>query len=274
MKVFIAGLGLIGGSFAKAFKRHTDHTVYGFDINPATADFALSRGAIDVVADEAMLPLCDMVVVCLYPKATVDFIIRNADNFKKDCVIMDACGVKGVIYDGVEAAIKAHSLRFVGAHPMAGREHSGFDYSEDELYEGASLIVTPEGADDEAVKLVCETALQLGFGGCKITDKDTHDVMIAYTSQLPHVLACSYIGDPLAPLHFGYSAGSFKDVSRVAKINAEMWSELFLDNKAALSEEIGVLIKNLTEYKELIDKGDRQSLKKALEHARQIKEQL
>jgi len=274
MTVFIAGLGLIGGSFAKAFKRHTDHTVYGFDINPATAEFALSRGAIDKIADENDLKDCDLVVVCLYPKATVDFINRNASTFKKGAVITDACGVKGVIYKGIEQTIKDYSLRFVGAHPMAGREHSGFDYSEEELYEGASLIVTPEGADDEAVRLVCDTAMQLGFGGCKITDKATHDIMIAYTSQLPHVLACSYIEDPLATLHFGYSAGSFKDVSRVAKINAEMWSELFLDNKEALSDEIGALIKNLTDYKELIDKGDRKKLKEALEHSRKIKEQL
>ena len=274
MTVFIAGLGLIGGSFAKAFKRHTDHTVYGFDINPATAEFALSRGAIDKIADESDLKDCDLVVVCLYPKATVDFINRNANTFKKGAVITDACGVKGVIYKGIEQTIKDYSLRFVGAHPMAGREHSGFDYSEEELYEGASLIVTPEGADDEAVRLVCDTAIQLGFGGCKITDKATHDIMIAYTSQLPHVLACSYIEDPLATLHFGYSAGSFKDVSRVAKINAEMWSELFLDNKEALSDEIGALIKNLTDYKELIDKGDRKKLKEALEHSRKIKEQL
>ena len=274
MNVFIAGLGLIGGSFAKAFKRHTNHTIYGYDINPATAQFALSRGAIDIIADESDLKNCGFVVVCLYPKATVDFINRNAANFKKGSVITDACGVKGVIYDGIENSVKGYSLRFVGAHPMAGREQCGFDYSEDELYAGASLIVTPEGADDEAVTLVCEIALQLGFGECKITDKATHDIMIAYTSQLPHVLACSYINDPLAPLHFGYSAGSFKDVSRVARINAEMWSELFLDNKEALSQEIAALISNLSDFKDLIDKNDRASLKKALEKSRKIKEQL
>ncbi len=274
MNVFIAGLGLIGGSFAKTFKRHTDHTVFGFDINPATTQFALSRGAIDVIANENDLNKCDFAVICLYPKATVDFINRNASLFKKDCVITDACGVKGVIYDGIEKTIKDYSLRFVGAHPMAGREHSGFDYSEEELYADASLIVTPEGADDEAVNMVCDIALQLGFGGCKITDKATHDIMIAYTSQLPHVLACSYINDPLAPLHFGYSAGSFKDVSRVAKINAEMWSELFLDNKEALSQEIAALISNLSNFKDLIDKNDRQSLKEVLENSRKIKEQL
>ncbi len=274
MNVFIAGLGLIGGSFAKAFKCHTDHTVFGFDINPSTSQFALSRGAIDVIANENDLAKCDFVVVCLYPKATIDFINRNASLFKKDCVITDACGVKSVIYNGIEKTVKDHSLRFVGAHPMAGREHSGFDYSEEELYEGASLIVTPEGADDQAVKLVCDTALKLGFGKCKITDKATHDIMIAYTSQLPHVLACSYINDPLATSHFGFSAGSFKDVSRVAKINAEMWSELFLDNKSALSKEIEALICNLSIFKDLIDKNDRQSLKEALEKSRKIKEQL
>ncbi len=275
MNVFIAGLGLIGGSFAKAFKRHTEHYVLGYDIDSAVAEFALSRGAIDKIAAVSDLKAADFVIVCLYPEAAVKFIRDNKGLFKKDAVITDACGVKRKVYDGIGDIINCEGgLRFVGAHPMAGREHSGFDYSEDELYSGASLIVTPDGADMAAVELVCNTALSIGFKGCKLTDIDNHDKMIAYTSQLAHVLACSYVNDPLAPEHSGYSAGSFRDVTRVAYINETMWSELFCDNSAALANEIDVLISNLAKMRDLIRAEDRDGLKDILRRSKEIKEKL
>ncbi len=272
MRVLIVGLGLIGGSFAKAFKSRTSHTVIGYDIDKATMDFALARGVIDEKAGDSSVASADLTVVCLYPAACVEFIRSNAALFKSDAVIMDACGVKGIIYDGLEDVIRQHKLRFVGAHPMAGKEHHGFDYSDGELYEGASLIVTPEGADEDAVRLVCDTALEIGFGSCKVTDKATHDLMIAYTSQLAHVLACSYISDPLSPEHKGFSAGSFRDVTRVALINEEMWTELFLNNKAALSKEIGVLVDNLGKFRDAIDRDDADALRTMMKKSRELKE--
>ena len=275
MNVFIAGLGLIGGSFAKAFKRHTHHTVYGYDIDTTVADFALGRGAIDKIADLNDLADADLVIVCLYPDLTVDFIRNNKYKFKLGAVITDACGVKRKVYDGINDIINRDGgLRFVGAHPMAGREHSGFDYSEDELYSGASLIVTPENADEGAVRLVCETALSIGFKSCKLTDIDNHDRMIAYTSQLAHVLACSYVRDPLAQKHKGYSAGSFRDVTRVAYINEIMWSELFVDNAMPLADEIDVLISNLSEMRDLIKAKDKEGLRNILHRSKEIKEKL
>ncbi len=275
MNVFIAGLGLIGGSFAKALKRYTDHAVYGYDIDMTVAEFALSRGVIDRIANLDDLSDADLVIVCLYPEATVDFIRNNKDRFKSNSVITDACGVKRTVYDGIADIInRDDGLRFVGAHPMAGREHSGFDYSEDELYKGASLIVTPENADEGAVRLVCETALAIGFKSCKLTDIDNHDIMIAYTSQLAHVLACSYVSDPLAKKHKGYSAGSFRDVTRVAYINEVMWSELFCNNATPLADEIDVLINNLSEMRDLIRAKDRDGLREILRRSKEIKEQL
>ncbi len=275
MNVFIAGLGLIGGSFAKAFKRYTDHTVFGYDTDSAVTEFAMSRNAIDKIADTADLKKADLVIVCLYPEATVKFIRDNKDLFKSNAVVTDACGVKQKVYDGISDIINCEGgIRFVGAHPMAGREHSGFDYSEDELYKGASLIVTPENADEGAVRLVCEVALCIGFKSCKLTDIVNHDKMIAYTSQLAHVLACCYVNDPLALKHKGYSAGSFKDVTRVAFINEVMWSELFCDNAKALSGEIDVLIDNLSKMRDMIKSEDKESLKNALRHSKEIKEQL
>lgn len=275
MNVFIAGLGLIGGSFAKAFKRHTKHTVYGYDIDTTTAEFALAHGAIDKIATEEDLPSADLTVICLYPEACVDFIKRNLGKFKETGVVMDACGIKRALYEGIGDIVnRSGGPRFVGAHPMAGREHSGFDYSGEELYEGASLIVTPENADADAVKFVCDTAKEIGFGSCKITDVKTHDLMIAYTSQLAHVLACSYISDPLAENHRGFSAGSFRDVTRVAYINDEMWSELFLENAEPLSKEIGVLINNLQRFKDSIDRGDKEQLRAMMRKAKAVKEQV
>ncbi len=275
MNVFIVGLGLIGGSFAKAFKRHTEHLVFGYDIDTTVAEFALGRGAIDKIAEPSDLEAADLVIVCLYPEAAIEFIRNNKDNFKTGAVITDACGVKRKVYDGIGDIINREGgLRFVGAHPMAGREHSGFDYSEDELYKGASLIVTPDRADEGAVRLVCETALSIGFKSCKLTDIDNHDRMIAYTSQLAHVLACSYVSDPLAKKHRGYSAGSFRDVTRVAYINEIMWSELFCDNSEALADEVDVLIGNLAEMRDMIRAKDREGLREALRRSKQIKEQL
>ncbi len=275
MNVFIAGLGLIGGSFAKAFKRHTDHIVFGYDIDKRVADFALSRGAVDKIAEISDLQAADLVIVCLYPEATVEFIQNNKNLFKSNAVVTDACGVKSKVYEGIADIINCEGgIRFVGAHPMAGREHSGFDYSEDELYKGASLIVTPENADEGAVRLVCETALSIGFKSCKLTDIRNHDKMIAYTSQLAHVLACSYVSDPLATKHKGYSAGSFRDVTRVAYINENMWSELFCDNSKPLADEIDVLISNLAKMRDMIRAEDREGLKAALRRSKEIKEKL
>lgn len=274
MNILVVGLGLIGGSYAKAIKENTDHKVYGLDNDNAVTETALANGAIDEIASESSVSSADLTIVALRPAACVNFINSHAGSFKNRSIITDACGVKEAVYKGISRTIKSHSLRFVGAHPMAGKERGGFQNSSAELFHGASLIITPENADKDAVETVCLLAESIGFAKCRITDIKTHDKMIAYTSQLAHVLACSYIRDPLALEHDGFSAGSFKDVTRVATINEDMWTELFLDNAGVLSDEISVLIQNLDLFKKAIDSGDAEKLRRMMRDSRLIKDKI
>ena len=274
MRILIVGLGLIGGSFARAIKAGTTHTVVGLDRDEAVVKAALKAKAIDLAADGNSVEDADLVIVAVTPQTCVDFIKQNAARFKSGAVVMDICGVKGAVYDGIADTVREHRLRFVGAHPMAGKERGGFANSSADLFAGASLIITPEGADSDAVATVRRLALDIGFAMCKETDMGTHDRMIAYTSQLAHVLACSYVRDPLALGHRGFSAGSFRDVTRVATIDENMWSELFLENKAALSDEIGVLISNLAQFKAAIDSSDREKLRSLMKESRLIKDKI
>lgn len=274
MTVLIVGLGLIGGSFARAFKAKTDFTVLGLDCSRAVTEAALECGAVDKIASADDIYAADLTVVCLYPEATVDFINQNAARFKPGSVVIDSCGVKRAIFDGIADTLCGADFRFVGVHPMAGCEHSGFEYSQSGLFEGASCIVVTDGADEDAVKLVCDTAEKLGFRGCKLCSVEEHDRMIAFTSQLPHILACSYICSPLAENHVGFSAGSFQDVTRVAYINDEMWSSLFLDNRENLTEQIDLLIGNLSEFRSALIKGDREALRAKMRESKKLKEKL
>ncbi len=272
MKVLIVGLGLIGGSYAKAFKKYTDFEVIGIDTDQTVAHYALSHGSIDKIADQNDITQADLTVVSLYPQAAADFINLHAEDFKSGSIVIDSCGVKRAIYDKLNNAVFNGRFTFVGAHPMAGKEHSGFDYSDADLYKGASLIITTESPDSDAVKSLKSTAEKIGFSQCTICTPERHDKMIAFTSQLPHVLACSYIADPLAVNHKGFSAGSFLDVTRVAFINDVMWSELFLDNADHLSDEIDQLIKNLTVFKAAINNGDKDRLRQLMIKSRELKE--
>ena len=274
MTVLIVGLGLIGGSFARAFKAKTDFTVMGLDRDQAVTSAAVECGAIDKIASAGDIGDADLTVICLYPEATVSFINQNADSFKPGSVVIDSCGVKRAIFDGIAETVKGADFRFVGVHPMAGREHSGFSYSQSNLFDGASCIVVTDGADDDAVQLVCNTALKLGFRGCKLCSVDEHDRMIAFTSQLPHILACSYICSPLAENHAGFSAGSFQDVTRVAYINDEMWSSLFLYNAENLTEQIDGLINNLSEFRSALVSSDREALRAKMRQSKKLKERL
>lgn len=272
MNVLIVGLGLIGGSYAKAFKKYTDCAVFGIDSDSTVIEYALSHGAVDRAASDDDIKNADLVIVSLYPQAAADFINVHASDFKDGAIVTDSCGVKRALYDKLDSSVFGGRFHFIGSHPMAGREHSGFDYSEADLFCGASLIITTDEPESDAALTLRETAMQLGFARCTICTPDMHDKMISYTSQLPHILACSYISDPLAANHRGYSAGSFQDVTRVAFINDVMWSELFLDNADHLSREIDELIRNLGAFKSALDSGDRDELRRLMIKSRELKE--
>lgn len=275
MKIAIVGFGLIGGSLAKAVKAYTSHTVYAVDKNKSVLDAALSCGAADaVITDMSRLSEADIVIVCLYPGDTVDFVCANAASFKKGGIVADTCGIKSEICGSLNRVAREHDFCFLGAHPMAGSEKSGFAASRADLFKGASFIITPGEASGRAAEVMSALAVKLGFGGVITASPEYHDRMIALTSQLPHVLACSYVLDPDAELHRGFSGGSFRDVSRVAEINDKLWSELFIKNSAPLTEKIDKLVDNLTVFKECIAQGDEEGLRRLLKEACKRKESI
>ena len=274
MKIAVVGLGIIGGSYCKAIKKYTDHYVIGINRSPLPLEKALKCGAIDKIGSADDLSDIDMVILGVYPGAAVDFIRKNGDKIKNGAIVTDTSGIKTEICDDLTALSTEFGFTFVGVHPMAGKEKNGFDVSDGDLYKNASCIIVPCGADDESVKKVADFNLSIGFGGIKITTPEEHDRMIAFTSQLPHVLACSYVLSPCCPNHKGFSAGSYRDVSRVANINSTLWSELFLENKDPLISELDILIHNITKIKDAIKAEDTDALKALLEKGREVKQAL
>lgn len=227
--VGIVGLGLIGGSLAKTIKLHTPYTVYGTDKNADTMRRAFLMEAIDGELTAETLPQCDVVLICLYPQGIIDYVTAHAADFKPDSLVIDCGGVKQVICDALFPVSQQYAWHFIGGHPMAGREYSGFKYARDDLFDHASMILCGHGDDDPAVlQRARDFFMKLGFLRVQFTTPKTHDEMIAYTSQLAHVVSSAYVKCPLADKHRGFSAGSFADMTRVARLNEDMWTELFL----------------------------------------------
>ena len=273
-KIVVVGLGLIGGSIAKAIKLRTDHTVLGIDVSEDTLLDACSCGAIDGKAGQEDLRTADMVYLCIYPESALEFVKAYGGELKENCILTDACGIKGEICRGVERHRGTGKYVFVAGHPMAGKELSGFAASDAGIFIGASYLIAPCGAPDWAVQEVASLAKCMGFGQVVLTTPEQHDRVIAFTSQLPHVLACSYVMSPRCREHQGFSAGSYRDVSRVANINEALWSRLFLDNRTDLLAELDELLKNLTAFRTAIDGGDEEQLKALLRTAAEIKREV
>ena len=274
MKIAIVGLGIIGGSYCKALKAHTTHTVIGINRTQSVAQKALQVGAIDIIGTPETLHEADIIVLCMYPQACVDFLRENGRYIRSDAVVTDAAGIKIALCPQLKELSEEFGFTYVGSHPMAGKEKNGFEASDENLFMGASFLITPCGAPKAAVNKLAALALEIGFGTIKVTTPEEHDRMIAYTSQLPHVLACAYVLSPCCPKHKGFSAGSYRDVSRVANINAKLWSELFLENKEPLCEELLELNKNLGALYQAIKTEDRQALYELLEQGHQVKQAL
>ena len=274
MNIAIIGMGIIGGSLAKAFAKYTDHHIIGINRTRSTLEHALSDGAIHEIGTLESLSRADVVYMCTYPEHIVRYVKENAGFFKKGCIITDVCGIKSEICGAMTGICRENGLIFCGSHPMAGKERFSYDAADAELFKGASYIIVPCEADGRTVDTLSGLAMELGFGNVRIATPSEHDRMIAFTSQLPHVLACSYVKSPCCPQHSGFSAGSYRDVSRVARINENLWTDLFLDNREPLCEEISILIDNLSMFRTLISEGNREELREQLRQARLIKESL
>ena len=274
MIVQIIGLGLIGGSLCKAIRRSTAHTVLGMDKDPSVVRKALAQGAIHAEGSIATLAQADLTAVCLYPEAAVEFLTAHRNKFRKGGLVCDVCGVKAAVVGAVSGPLAEAGVRFVGCHPMAGREFSGFDYAREDLYDGASFILTPDDrTDPAAVEELAAFARSIGFGQTVTASPEEHDVIIAATSQLAHVVSNAYIKSPTLRREAGFSAGSYLDLTRVAKLSEGMWTSLFLLNKGPLLHELDILLANLRQYRDALAAEDAAALCDLLKEGRVLKEE-
>ncbi len=274
MKIGIIGLGLIGGSFAKAYKA-AGHTVYASEIDKSILDFAVLSGAVDAPLDAGALSICDLILIALYPQAAIEFLDRMACHIQSSATVIDCCGIKkNVCAAGFKAASR-YRFTFAGGHPMAGTEHSGFKHSKANMFKGASMIIVPPVYDDiqflEKIKVLLAPA---EFGRLTVTTAEKHDAMIAFTSQMAHLVSNAFIKSPTVLEHKGFSAGSYKDLTRVAWLNERMWAELFLENKENLLHELDLFLASLKEYRDALQKEDFSKLQSLLLDGKRLKEEV
>jgi prephenate dehydrogenase len=274
MNIGIVGLGLIGGSFAKAYKA-AGHTVYAYDTAKTILDFALLSDTADGVLDSKIMAQCELLLIALYPRAAIEYLEQWAQYIPQKSTVIDCCGTKtGICTTGFQLA-KRHGFTFVGGHPMAGTEQSGFKHSKAGMFKGASMIIVPPVYDDiqffEKIKQLLAPA---GFGKITITTAEKHDAMIAFTSQMAHLVSNAFIKSPTVLEHKGFSAGSYKDLTRVAWLNEKMWAELFLENREHLLHELDLFIDSLNEYRDALDAKDSVKLQALLHDGKRLKEEI
>ncbi|MBE6737535.1 MAG: prephenate dehydrogenase [Ruminococcaceae bacterium] len=269
----IVGLGLIGASLAKSAKKNTEYKVFGFDKDHSVTEYALLSGIIDEELAKDNLNKCDVVFICLYPSACVKYVKENADFFKKDSLVLDCAGIKRSVCEPCFEVAEEKGFHFIGGHPMAGTQHSGIKYSKDTMFYNACFVLVPKHFEDiEIISKARETVLAVGFSRVSVMNAERHDELIAYTSQLAHVVSNAYVKSPCALSHKGISAGSYRDLTRVAYLNENMWTELFMDNKDNLLREVEGIISSLNEYAEALRSGDEVKLKALLLEGKKAKE--
>ena len=273
MVVGVVGLGLIGGSAAKAFKA-AGATLLACDINGPIVSYAQLEGIVDGVLGVDNIATCDLLLLTATPKAVEGYLRDNAGYINPKTLVIDFCGTKRKVCELGFALAAEHGFTFVGGHPMAGLQYSGYKYSKATLYNGASFIMVPPVHDDIVLLDRVKQALApLGFKKFVVTTADFHDRMISYTSQMCHVVSNAFIKSPSAKFHKGYSAGSFRDFTRVSRLNEDMWTELFLENKEHLLGELDLLINSLHEYRDAIAADDADGLRSLLRDGRIAKEE-
>ena len=271
-RMVVVGLGLIGGSLALALDGFEDYTVVGVDVSQPTLRFAREHHICPWVSEDAgrEVAQADVVILCLHPQGIVQFLAEYADVFRSGALVTDVCGVKSAIMEG--AACLPGTVDFIGGHPMAGREVGGFDHASAELFKDASMILTPEkDANMALLERLKKFWCTIGFGSVTVTTPENHDRVIAYTSQLAHVASSAYIKSPTALDHIGFSAGSYKDLTRVAKLDAAMWTELFMENREPLLHEMDSLIVRLGEYRDALEAADDKRMRALLQAGREQK---
>ena len=274
MKVGILGLGLIGGSLARAYALE-GHTVYAIQRNETMLSFAMLAGAVHGKLDEEIIPQCDLILLAIYPEGSAEWLEKHAHLISREALVIDCCGTKREICSRCFPLAEKYGFSFVGGHPMAGSQFSGFKYSRAELFQGAPMVLVPPIFDDiQLLDRVKQALKPCGFGSFSVTTAQDHDRMIAFTSQMPHILSNAFIKSPTAASHKGFSAGSYKDLTRVAWLNPGMWAELFLENRDNVLFELDTYIESLTAYRDAIAREDSQTLIALLEEGKRRKEEV
>ena len=274
MKIGILGLGLIGGSMARAYAV-AGHTVYAADLDESTLSFAMLSGAVHGRLDEETIPACELLLLAIYPGGSAKWLEDNGRLVDSGALVLDLCGIKQEVCKRCFPVARKYGFTFVGGHPMAGSHFSGFKYSRADLYKGAPMVLVPPRFDDiDLLQRVKDAMAPCGFGMFSVTTAEEHDRMIAFTSQMPHVLSNAFIKSPTARQHKGFSAGSYKDLTRVAWLNAPMWSELFMENRDNLLFELNTYLDSLTAYRDALEARDGERLTALLEAGKKAKEEV
>ena len=274
MTVGIVGLGLIGGSFAKAYHA-AGWTVYGYDVDESMLAFAQLADAVNAPLTMENIGTCDLVLLCVRPLAAIGYLRETAPHIGRKPVVIDCCGTKRVVCAAAFPLAEQYRFTYLGGHPMAGTQYSGFKNAKATMYHGAPMVIVPPDFDDvllfDHVKQLLQPA---GFARFSFTTAEAHDEMIAFTSQMAHVVSNAYIKSPTASQHKGFSAGSYKDMTRVAWLSPEMWAELFLENKDNLLHELDMFMTHLGEYRDAMARDDLPALTRLLDEGRRRKEEV
>ena len=274
MTVGIVGLGLIGGSFAKAY-HEAGETVLACNRTEDTLRFAMLSGAVDGELTEENIGSCELVIIAVFPEAAEAFLKRMAPHIGKKPVVIDACGTKRKVCSMCFPIAEEYGITYLGGHPMAGTHKSGFKYARANLFHNAPMVIVPPSFDDiELLDRVKTLLAPVGFGSISVTTAEKHDELIAFTSQMPHIISNAYIKSPTAASHKGFSAGSYKDLTRVAWLNPKLWAELFLENRDCILNELDWFIAALEQYRDAVKNDDFDTLEKLLDDGRRRKEEV
>ena len=274
MTVGIVGLGLIGGSFAKAYHAAGER-VLAQDIDRDVLSFAVISNAVDEELTDETMAECDLILLAVCPAAAVEWLQKNAPKIASHTIVIDCCGTKRTVCAACFPIAARYGITYLGGHPMAGTQFSGFKYAKADLYHGAPMVLVPPRFDDiELLGRVKDLLTPAGFGSYSVTTAEQHDEMIAFTSQLAHVASNAYIKSPTAKKHKGFSAGSYKDMTRVAWLAPHMWAELFLENRDFLLKEIDCYIEHLSQYKAAMEQNDEEELIRLLDEGKKRKEEV
>jgi len=274
MRIGIVGLGLIGGSLAKAYKRTEGVTVLGFDKDQSIINFAMLAEAIDGELKDEALSECECVLLAIYPQGVIDW-VKSKAALLAGVTVIDCSGTKGRICEELFPVAEANGFTFVGGHPMAGVHQSGFKYSREYLFDGQPMVIVPPCRDDIRLFERVQTLLKpVGFSRVSVTNAAEHDEVIAFTSQMAHVVSNAFIKSPTAKRHKGYSAGSYQDLTRVAWLDPVMWAELFMENKDCLLQEMAWFLSAMKQYEDALKAGDRERLRVLLAEGSRLKREV